>query len=785
MLLVTLGSLLLAAQEKDLVDQLLDRPAPAADWQRFVPPRPEERVPGDDAPLELLAGYWTQLEARVPNRRKTPFPKPSDKVRARLLEAAEQNPGLLTHVLDLIPDTGDAYARVRKILRENENRTEDLARYWAPQVREWMLLHDPALRDELAQAAERVSFKDGWMRGEELVRGLARLDWARAVPVLEKLLAGGEPRLGALALSVQYRHAIDAKDEPRIAGLRDRLQGFVADRTLPARARTFAFEALAESDWTGRETWVLSLFEDPSLREMHDGSHGFAPLAQVVRRDPDRWIPAVAQRIGAENRAVHDMAVSCLVQFHLEDARSDALRPLLPWLSDPGWSSARDRLRLIQSLDRVDLPESVPGLIWVVDHSCDFELSGAASALARTRDPRAIPALKASLQRPDREFQRRAVVQALVDLKGVSDDEIVESIEAYAVLVSTEKGRERIRESDGILPKGSLPAKVSLGLHLSYLKPEGEEAPRRLLERGAALKGEAGETLRAIVYAWPRKSVDLFLLRALASGKAGPGGVAALLERREKVKTHAADELRALGGAARGAAAVIAGDAALQAGILKGTGVEAQRMLLACARLVREPIDEKLAASLLKSPEGKLALAAERYLETLDTAEARRLVWARHPGEVLILGAMMEYDPGHVTFGEFAKWEERLRGEMRAKDGPDELFALLTGGYWGGRGQRVIRIRGGRAESAGYDREGKPSARELGAEPLRKLRAFLADEKVDDLPPYTPEVHDGIQVVYLHLRKEGGRRVFMNNPGTSAGSVYDRLYRHFDDLHRN
>jgi hypothetical protein len=43
--------------------------------------------------------------------------------------------------------------------------------------------------------------------------------------------------------------------------------------------------------------------------------------------------------------------VTCLIQFQIEHAREDTLRPLLPWLGDGTWCDLgpSDRLRLIQS----------------------------------------------------------------------------------------------------------------------------------------------------------------------------------------------------------------------------------------------------------------------------------------------------------------------------------------------------------------------------------------------------------------------------------------------------
>ena len=94
-------------------------------------------------------------------------------------------------------------------------------------------------------------------------------------------------------------------------------------------------------DWPGRDEWYLPLFSDATLQELHSDSSIMTPLCEPVKADPDKWIPVVTRLVGGKNRTAHDNAVNCLIQFHLEDARKDALRPLIPWLSDPEWSRRR------------------------------------------------------------------------------------------------------------------------------------------------------------------------------------------------------------------------------------------------------------------------------------------------------------------------------------------------------------------------------------------------------------------------------------------------------------
>ncbi|HEU0253796.1 MAG TPA: HEAT repeat domain-containing protein, partial [Pyrinomonadaceae bacterium] len=75
------------------------------------------------------------------------------------------------------------------------------------------------------------------------------------------------------------------------------------------------------------------------------------------------------------------------------------LLPLLPWLSNPSWftNEPSHRVSLIRKLTSVEIPESVPELIWIVENETRDNCSYAAQTLARYKDPRAVPALRRAL----------------------------------------------------------------------------------------------------------------------------------------------------------------------------------------------------------------------------------------------------------------------------------------------------------------------------------------------------------------------------------------------------
>ena len=344
----------------------------------------------------------------------------------------------------------------------------------------------------------------------------------RAAPLLTRFAAGSQRRRATLALALTYKHQVATGGPAAGDELRAKLKAIVAGKKNPGVARDVAFGALAGTEWPGRDEWFLAQFADPTLREMHDGVFAMGPLDAAVAREPDKWIPIVTGLLGNPSRAVRDAAVDCLVQFHLEKARADALRPLLPWLANPRWSSARDRLRLIQSVDRLDMKEAVPGLIAVVgqvptrQHDA-FERSYAAESLAHFRDPRAAPALRKAIAKEKDWDHLRRLYHGLVASGGVSADETVSALEALARQARTPAGRDALEDLD-FAGKTPLAPGVGLGLYLSQGPAPDEAIVRRLVERARELEradADTAEALRAIFDDWKSGPADQDLARRL------------------------------------------------------------------------------------------------------------------------------------------------------------------------------------------------------------------------------------------------------------------------------
>jgi hypothetical protein len=516
------------------------------------------------------------------------------------------------------------------------------------------------------------------------------------------------------------------------------------------------------------------------------------PLTTLVDRDPDHWIPIMTQMVGESDRVAHDAAVSCLIRFNLASARKDALTPLLPWLMDPHWASARDRLRLIQSVDRLDMKESIPGLIAVLTEKGDsYDRSYAAESLAHFKDPRAIPALRAALEQEQEADHRRRIISGLIACGGVSPAEAADAVEVYARFTLTPDGKQKWESSEYSYGKIVVPAQVALGAYITRQGPESDDAVELLAKRSEVLRSEdtaLASYLQSLIAEWPSRVADRATVRRILDGSVTPDALASALQRRNSLQTTVGTELRdaeSHAGIASGSAAVLLADQGKESEILKsGSDVDAQKALLASARLVREKLLLGAVQKLRTSDDTILLAAIDAYLEADDSLEARKLYFERHKGEARIVGARQSFDPGHHSFRDFNNLEDQLRDEIKTSGDGTQILALLSAGYWGNAGQIIVRADATGAEVRFVEDPSRYYSRKLTSDEWNQLQLFIRDNRVEELGVLNLAAWDGMQYEYVHVSRDGGSRVFMNNPGSggSGGSVYDRLRKEFWDL---
>jgi HEAT repeats len=809
LLLPVLSTLLLLASsgasagenDRTLLRELLAFRAPPADWrvraeawndtlpagQRIG----RDDVPEDGAARDILIAFWgddwTWLE-----RRKM---RPSPKVRERLLKACIEKPELLRNLIRFLPDTHEVHERLTNLVGDPISQLSS-DKPWRRLSGEWLLVRCADLIPQLAEVADRTHDGEWLVQGWNFLTALAESDWPAAEPVLHKLMEGDQPKTKALVVSLRYRHAIRAGQGDRAAEWRERLKCIVEDPRQPGQARHSAFDELMRSEWSRRDDWYLSLLSAPTFREAREGIFCWRTLAKPVQEDPDRWIPVVTRLIGHEDRSVHNAAVTCLIQFQLEHARADALRPLLPWLKDPDWCDVqafRAREHLIRSLDPTEFPESFVDLVRIVETEHEFERGAAAAALGRFADPRAIPALRSTLDRASETENRDTILWALIACGGLTDEEIARSIVAYAKYDPDGEEAQEYDRRFTFRPDSDLPSNLLTGKVMKAPEFATESRAKALVAWCVANEKPDPPTLEAltktlaarqivvdILARWDTPTAIRFAVRRLGEHRLSAKGTVSLLENRERVLACASRPLHEMLGTKSvqaGIAAALIGSPAAHATILDGSEGRGQSGLLAAARAIRQGLPLEKVARLLDSEDDELAAAAEAYLVAEDGPEARRLVWARHPGEALILGGEGGYS------SRFERVEEELRRVILAKNGPDEVFGIAFRSEWKAPGSIIVQVRDGKAESpvvAGCLQH----CRRLDGGDVAHLRNWLADNEVESLPPLNLVMTGGTRYEYIRLTREGGVRVCMNNPGSGPpwDIRYSRLVRRFRAL---
>jgi HEAT repeat protein len=788
----------------------------------------ENKPPADDAPIKEMIAYWSRQDG--PGAQP---PKPSDKVRQRLLEACEDRPEYLPNLLGYLPENTDTHDRLYKLLNEEPEIVET----WKHYVRSWLQRNSAYFRDDLIKAARATNNNDlGGLNNEDL-RALAQLDWNAAKPVLETLASAGNADVTSFALTLLYEHAAQEGDSARAESYRAILKATVENRQASSPARLISLTGLMDAEWSGQEEWFVSLFADPTLGGVQedkiegaseskgessvktDSTKGaivtegvtptsvfiqalLPPILQIVPLgNTDRWLPVISNLVSHNNRTVHRAAVKRLVKFLIdvssdEKKKKEIAQSLSPWMTEPNWATMDDRAEFIRSLAGLNMPELAPGLIWILDHDEDPDnRAAAAGALTKYRDSRAIPGLRRALENEEVEHNREKIVTALVECGGLSDDEMAAAVEAYARIMVTEEGADEIQRAKfSDAADKPLPLELSIGSILDYnetIQPT-EGLALRLFERAKALRATKPAVARKIlriIEAAPLRVAEVNLVERIGEGWADFDSVALALKTRDALRKSAGAELYGLikqGGYAAGVAAAILNDEREWKATLESRDGKAQLAFLACARYLRDKLPVELAGRLLNSPNRPLAKAAESYLEVEDSPEARKLVLARHSGEAYILGDIMAISNLEINIETTRNREDALRKEIRGRSDLEAIYAVA---WPGGPAEHfagiIIRVRGGKAELNVHETEGRRNVRWLTEGEFAELKSLTSRPDIEDLGPesYLRESAPGWKHEYFRLTKEGGRRIELDglrrapkNP-TPHEELSDILYR--------
>jgi hypothetical protein len=719
----------------------------------------KDNAPPDDAPIEDLLEYWDRW-ADTSGR-----PEPSDAVRQRLLDACVDDLERLPKFLPLFSSSEAAAAKVKELFDkgQSDQRWDENSR---DKIKKWLVFNSKYFLSDLLTLASKVKDdqKGGYVDKEDALVALARVDSSAAEPLLQSLASGSQPRSAALALILLYKQAIIAKDADGEEKYRNRLRTISSDRNAPAHARDAAIEALSVTEWSGRDDWYISLLADDSLRECTDGNYLFHPLTTLFDRDPEKWIPVMAKLVESNDRAVQQAAASCLVIYATDNPRRDAILPVLRWLSDPNWLhiNGTQRAWFMQKMDDLEMPESVPGLIWIVENE-EFNRQWAARTLAHYKDPRAVPALKKALIESN-EGERQFILEGLLGSGGVSEAEEVNALQAYATKLTTPDGREEMGRyrSYGDDP---LPIPLSIGRYLATRQDAPETLVRAVLSRAAGLQKSnppVAKSLLEVAHRWQGRHVDLDLVHRISNGTADANTIANALTRRIKLREGLGVELQVLLagiGPAQGIGSILLDDNAVALSVLSSGDETAQIALIACARLAQTLLPVEQVGALLQSKNALLALAAERYLMAEDSKEARQLLWQRHPNEAFVTGWRENIELiGGSNFDLMGKMEEKLRTELFKDNPPLEIFALIANDEQYGR---VLRVYPDKAIYTHYEDPARYRERVISKQELSIFKQFVTTNELAELGPQFGSCHhDCWSSEFLVLTKEKGRRVF-------------------------
>ncbi|MBK8303864.1 MAG: HEAT repeat domain-containing protein [Chloracidobacterium sp.] len=729
-------------------------------------------------------------------------------------------------------------------------------------IKEWLMYNSPYFSSDLARKASSVNDSGEYVTGQTELLSLARVDFDRAKPIIDRLLGDSSLKTSkVLATWAQYRHALDTNSTGDIETYRDALKAFVEDKNAMPGMRDLAMDALfSEKEWSGRDEWYFSLLGDETLAKLVVNGQTNTGLTTLILNPPeDTYVDKMIELVGSNNPTARSNAVRNLIA-QLNIGNAAVVKALLPWLEDQKWAIDVDDSRgaLVRKLSEIEVPESVPGLIKILDekHIQSVPVANAAftamlqqmrrirhpivpafgqpsgvkcpgssktsqviafpfrssavAALAKQKDGRAVPALRRVLPEMSQSYERDIVVSAIWECNGFSLTEQLDALETAAKGVRTEMDNEAnlaananavasnyatTYENEGKRAPTPAEIRASLGRTLLQAPAIPDVLARGVVDRIAVLDTKdkpLALAYRRMILRWQNAAINILLLRDLKRGVADLDTIIRLLgqrkELREKQSTDIFD-IRTGTPTALGISACLLEDSADYDAILDNGNIESKTALFACARLLRLPLQVPKVAENLKSPNPLLQTAAERYLESEDSLEARAIVLARHPNEAKILGARSAFmvDGVAETYNEYLYAVYQSLGDSSLYNGwsgagnDDQIIATekelqaevkksddLVGIY--SYDDNYIRIYKDRVMFSWDEDDSRYRERPLSGEEFDAIKGYLAHNKVDELPPFISCGGAYCEAKELiMLSRVGGRRVYMTGTDGEYG----------------
>jgi hypothetical protein len=795
----------------NLLKQLLDLPAPPrvnptgdVSFISIKPERPDgfydsKNIPPDDAPLEILLDFWERQSGSFDEFRHNL--RPSKETLRRLMEAIDSDHEKLDNFIKLFPTDPDVADFVQRIYKAEKEEAKTSGS-WLDTVRRWLRNNSDMFLNELLTDVRDIQEEDGRVNNQEELIALAKIDWNAAKSFIDALERDGrQTGTYTLAKYVLYHHALKEENSGDVKKYRAELQQIVEDKTASHKARDLAMDALVlGGDFEGRDDWYISLLNDETLLELQD--NGYTGLTTLVRYSPndrEKWVSLMTKLLSGGNPTLRSVAVRNLFEIKGLDRETALL--LLPWLSDRAWASGsddRERIRLMAFLEDNDIPEGVPGLIRVLMSEDGYLRGSAAKALVRYKSPSAIPALRSALQDETDTDYREHIIEALIAAGGISDAEQLAGLEAYAVSIANEKveseNSEEYSENDEDEDK-PVSIEISIGTFLKSCENPRDSLVSMTVRRIKVLKKtnpKLAGILYGIIQTWKSRIVDLEMLESAGGAKADVEMILKILIRRAGMRERIPNELsmmRDKNAIQRALSAVITENISDQAYMLSADGDADSRIaLLALARLVRSTLPVGEVGALLNDPNKTLALAAERYLESEDSVEARKLILARRKGEVRILGSQNAFvadekknydtyrqllsdlfndvngsDYWTVNLSELNKTENDLRAEFKTGTGLIAVYAFISDSDVG---QKVLRVYNDKIVFTFYEDGSRYWEKIVAPKDYEAMYNFLIQNRIDELAQFSTCGRDCRSREFVMFGRDGGRRIFYRQYST-------------------
>ena len=113
----------------------------------------------------------------------------------------------------------------------------------------------------------------------------------------------------------------------------------------------------------------MGLLEDETLADLRVNGRSYTGLTTIVlMAPPEKYMDRMLGLLKNSNPAVRNAAVKNLALLIGKDS-PEVVRALLPWLENPKWAKENggERARLVEALQSLPMPESVPGLIAIME----------------------------------------------------------------------------------------------------------------------------------------------------------------------------------------------------------------------------------------------------------------------------------------------------------------------------------------------------------------------------------------------------------------------------------